>query len=504
MMALLVLGVLLAAAPPTTDAMERSAAQHVGREFERVGRRVPVEDPKLSTAARRLAREVLTDYTTGAPGLFTLTRAVSDAGAADPSPRTLVIRAWVPRHAIETFLDRDDFNGERASHFGVGVAVKAERAALVLLLVDRKADLQPFPRKLEEGEPAARTLCGTLVSPLRQAEVYATWPDGTVHLVPVQKRTPRGGFCSRLTFAMHGTYTLEVVGRAEGGPEVAALFLVDHGTPGTRSASDDAAEPTTLEDARGALYERINALRRAHGVPELSPDAVLERVALDYSTRMAKEGFFAHIAPDGSTLAKRLPSTARYVRAGENLGLAAGPLAAHFGIEHSPGHRRNLLDPGFRYMGVGVAFHTVNGRQEAILTEVFTVAPPATPELADPQQEAYDTLSRLRASRKLPPLTRNAALEALARAHARRALELDQPSAQPGEAPVHDRVFEVLPDAGTASVDFFVVSDPTAIPESRSLADATNNRVGVGVVRGDSRRFGTNQYWVAVIYAAVP
>ncbi|GEL70907.1 CAP domain-containing protein [Myxococcus virescens] len=504
MMALLALITVMAAAPPASAGMERSAAQHVSREFERVGRRAPVEDPKLTNAARRLAHEALTEYTTGAPGLFTLTSAVSDAGAADPSPRALVIRAWVPRHAIETFLERDDFNSERASHFGVGVSVLGKRAALVLLLVDRKAELQDFPRLIAKDERSTMTLCGTLVPPLRRAEVYVTQPNGGVSLMPVRNRGAGGGFCSRLAFATPGTYTVEVVGRADGGPEVAALFLVDQGEPRKHAASEDTAEPTTLEDARRAVYERINALRRAHALPELSPDAVLEQVAQDYSARMSKEGFFAHIAPDGSTLTKRLPAGARYVRAGENLGLAPGPLAAHFGIEHSPGHRRNVLDPGFRFMGVGVAFHTVNGRQEAVLTEVFTVAPPASPELADPRQEAYDALSRRRASRKLPPLTRNAALESLARAHAKRALELDQPSAQPGEAPVHDRVFELLPDAGTASVDFFVVSDPTAIPESRSMADATNNRVGVGVVRGDSRRFGTNQYWVAVIYAAVP
>jgi hypothetical protein len=64
-------------------------------------------------------------------------------------------------------------------------------------------------------------------------------------------------------------------------------------------------------------------------------------------------------------------------------------------------------------------------------------------------------------------------------------------------------VFQALPDAGTAAVDFFVLTDPSALPESRSLADATNNRVGIGVVRGDSRRFGSRRYWVAVIYAAV-
>ncbi|MBZ4419923.1 CAP domain-containing protein [Myxococcus sp. RHSTA-1-4] len=505
MIALLALGAFLAAAPPSAEDMERRAGQHVVREFERVGRRAPAQDARLTTAARRLAREALTEYTTGAPDLLTLTQAVSDAGGADPSPRTLVIRAWAPQHAIETFLARTDFNTERASHFGVGVAVEGERAALLLLMADRKAELQPFPRVLAGGEHAAGTLCGHLVAPLRQAEIYVTRPDGAVDQVPIGRRSGGGaGFCTRLEFGGPGIYTVEVIGRASAGPEVAALFLTQLGLPARRDTSAKTSEPTTPPEARQAVYERINALRRAHRLPELTPDPQLERVAQDYSDRMSAEGFFAHVAPDGSTLTRRLPADSRYVRAGENLGLAPGPLAAHFGIEHSPGHRRNLLDPGFRFVGVGVTFQKVDGREEAVLTEVFTVASPAAQLPEDPQQEAYDTLARLRASRKLPPLRRSPALEALARAHAKRALELDQPSAQPAEAPLHDRVFQALPDAGTAAVDFFIVADPTALPESRSLADATNNLVGVGVVLGDSKRFGRRQYWVAVIYAAVP
>ncbi len=326
---------------------------------------------------------------------------------------------------------------------------------------------------------------------------------GEVELVPVTRRSG-SEFCARVDFTMPGTHTLEVVGRAEAGPEVAALFLTHQGLTLRRGAREQDAEPTTLEAARVAVYERINALRRAHKLPELAPDPVLERVSQGYSERMAHEGFFAHVSPDGSTLTQRLPENSRFVRAGENLGLAPGPLSAHFGIEHSPGHRRNLLDPGFRFMGVGVTFQKVDGREQAYLTEVFTAASPAVAEPEDPKQEAYDAVARWRAARKLPPLERNPALEALAHAHARRALELDQPSAQPGEAPLHERVFQALPEAGTAAVDFFVVSDPSAVPESRSVTDAANNRVGVGVVRGDSARFGNKQYWVAVIYAAVP
>ncbi|WP_372241152.1 CAP domain-containing protein [Corallococcus terminator] len=488
----------------TPQSQEARARMHVAREFERVGRRAPTNDKALETAARRLAREALSEFTTGAPDLLTLTEAVSESGAADPSPRALVIRAWVHAHAIETFLARADFNEERASHYGVGVAFLGERAALVLLIADRKAEILPFPRTLATAK-TERTVCGRLVSPLRSPEVFITRPDGEVEGVPLS-RAPAGtsGFCARLPFTRSGTYTVEVVGQGDAGPEVASLFLVQVGARSAKSAREATREPTTLTEARDALYERINALRRAHHLPELAPDPTLEDVALRYSTRMAAEGFFAHVAPDGSTLTRRLPEGTRYIRAGENLGLAAGPLAAHFGIEHSPGHRKNLMDPAFRFMGVGVAFQKIDGRDQAIVTEVFTAASPGAAASTDPLSDAYEALARHRATLKLPPLVRSDVLERLAREHARRSLEQDEPSAGAGDpSPLHERVFSVLPDAGTASVDFFVVGDPGAIPESRSLATATNTRVGVGLVKGNSKRFGQGQYWVAVIYAAV-
>ncbi|RKH02354.1 CAP domain-containing protein [Corallococcus sp. CA053C] len=490
--------------PETPQSQEARARAHVAREFERVGRRAPTSDKALETAARRLAREALSEYTTGAPDLLTLTGAVSDSGAADPSPRALVIRAWVHAHAVETFLARTDFNDERASHFGVGVAFQGERAALVLLLADRKAELLPFPRTLP-ATGTERMVCGRLVSPLRGPQVFITRPDGEVDGVPLT-RAPSGtsGFCARLPFTRPGGYTVEVVATGNAGPEVASLFLVQVGARSERGEREATREPTTLEEARAAVYERINALRRAHDLPELTPDPTLEEVSLGYSTRMATEGFFGHIAPDGSTLTRRLPEGTRYIRAGENLGQAAGPLAAHFGIEHSPGHRKNLMDPAFRFMGVGVAFQKVDGRDQALLTEVFTAASPGAALPVDPLSDVYEALSRQRATLKLPPLVRSEALERLARDHARRALAQDEPSAEDGEpSPLHERVFSVLPNASRATVDFFVVGDPGAIPESRSLATATNTRVGVGLVRGNSKRFGQGQYWVAVIYAAV-
>lgn len=503
----LALGLLLAAAPAqdfSGPGMEQEAERHVLREFERVGRRAPARDEALTQAARQLARQAFTDFPNGAPDLFSLTAAVSDAGAADPSPSSIVIRAYVPRHAVETFLARKDFSQEPATHFGVGVEVQGERANLVLLLAERKAQLQAFPRtfaKTREG----RTLCGEFTSSLDKAQFFVTRPDGKVDPVPLS-REKGPGFCARLVFETAGTYTVEVVGTGRAGPEVASLFLVDVGAKARQRGEREPLEDTaSVPEARERILERINALRRANGLPALTRDETLEGVAQAYSERMARDGFFGHVSPDGGTLRQRLPQDGpAYRTAGENLGLAPGPLAAHFGIEHSPGHRKNLLEPRFNHAGIGIAFQEREGRREAVVTEVYTMASPtAGAAHAPPLDEAYRAIAGHRAQRKMPPLERSEVLEQIAFKLAKRAKELDKPSPKLPEFPVHERVFAALPDARTATVDFYVVSDPDALPDSRSLGEPTNKLVGVGLLRGDSPTYGRNQYWVAVIYASV-
>ena len=499
----LALGVLLAATPLTPDSMEQQASRYVLQEFERVGRRSPQADPSLTQAARRLAREALDDSPSGAVELLALTEALSDSGGADPSPRSYVIRASAREHALWTLFDRKDLHQDPASHVGVGVAVDGERAALVVLLAERKATLQRFPRTLEKAGQA-QSLCGQLAHPLRWAEVYVTRPEGRVERPPLTRESGPS-FCTRLLFPTEGRYTVEIIGRGGRGPEVAALFLVDVGAERQRGERERVVEPTTVEEARVAVLARINALRRAHGVGELVLDDTLNAVAQAYSERMATEGFFAHVAPDGADLRSRLAAAgSRYRTAGENLGMASGPLSAHFGIEHSPGHRNNLLGVQYGYAGIGVAFQKVNGREQVLLTEVFSSAGAAAsstpPE--DPLQEAYQTLATHRAARGLPPLKRNAELERIALDHARRALAADQPRVQLPGSKVHDRVFSAVEDAKSASVDFFVADSPSLLPDSKSLGERKNTLVGVGAVRGDSRTYGKGQYWMVVIYAS--
>lgn len=493
-MSALVLPLLLAALAP--EELEARAARLVSLEFERTGRSVPRPDQALNRAARELAQESLTSSPADAADLIVLTEAVSRAGGFDPSPRTLVIRGSPREEPLRSLAARKDLPSEAASHFGLGAAVEGERAAVVLLLAQRKAALSPFPRSLAPTR-AAQKLCGEVLEPLSRAEIYVTRPSGQVEkFLP----SPLPRFCLPLAFTQAGQHLIEVLGMGPRGPEVAALFLVQVGSPDRRAEHQGGSEPSTVEAARTEVLQRINALRAGVGLSPLRSDPRLDGVAQAYAEEMAQQGYFSHLSPDGSDLRARLKRASyAYERAGENLGLAAGPLAAHFAIEHSPGHRRNLIDPGYALLGLGIARRSTADRDEVILTQVL--ATPALPG-GDTVEEAYRALDSRRAQLGLKPLARNEELERIALEHLKKAIELDEPRTQLPGREVQERVFEALEQATSAAVELFIAERPTLITDSKNLADPRHHYVGLAALRTDSRKYGKGNYWVVLIYAA--
>jgi uncharacterized protein YkwD len=54
------------------------------------------------------------------------------------------------------------------------------------------------------------------------------------------------------------------------------------------------------------VFVLVNQQRAARGLQPLARVGALDRCAQDYAVRMAREGFFAHTAPDGSTPGDRI------------------------------------------------------------------------------------------------------------------------------------------------------------------------------------------------------
>jgi uncharacterized protein YkwD len=139
---------------------------------------------------------------------------------------------------------------------------------------------------------------------------------------------------------------------------VLALALV----ASARAEADGVTPPESLNSVRVtgatpgelAVVRVINTFRRSNGVPALRIGPALTRAARSHSVDMVRRGYFDH-GPFVQRL-RRFGVRAPYV--GENLATGTKPLAAGAIVQMwiaSPPHRENLLDRGFRRIGVGLA-----------------------------------------------------------------------------------------------------------------------------------------------------
>lgn len=495
----MILSVLFATALLTAPAPLDQVKRQVTREYERVGRTAPEEDPALTRAARAVAQRALALTAARAASPDAIADAVSDAGAADPAPRAIVVRSDPPFAALDAFLARGDLPSAPANAVGAAWAQDRVHGVAVVLLAERKLSLAPFPRALPRAG-LRQPLSGHFSVPMAHPELYLTAPDGTVSKRALE--VSGDALQGEVSFPTEGRYSVEVVATSETGPEVVALFQVDVGQVPPPVERLEANEPSDPAQARREILARINRLRTGQGAPPLAEDEALQRVAQAYAEQMAREHFFAHVAPSGGTLSSRLHGAGVVYRsAGENLGSAQGPLAAEDGIERSPGHRKNLLDLRFTRLGVGIAVEQLLGRTQTLVVELLADLRATAPAPLDPGAALGEAIAQARRAQHLPPLRHDTTLDGLARARAQAALALDSVDA-PAPERVEPQVFAALPQARRAAVDLFVTSDVRALPPSRALADPSNDVLGFAAIPGNSRRYGPDKFFVVIVYAS--
>jgi uncharacterized protein YkwD len=138
---------------------------------------------------------------------------------------------------------------------------------------------------------------------------------------------------------------------------VAVLAAVAAALPASAARSRPAVALTSLE--QGVLTD-INAFRAAHDLAPLRLSASLTAAARDHSQQMEADGYFAHNSVDGTAFWKRIQSFYPsshfgYWSVGENLLWSSPDVDAQKALtmwENSPEHRKNMLDPNWREIGV--------------------------------------------------------------------------------------------------------------------------------------------------------
>lgn len=107
---------------------------------------------------------------------------------------------------------------------------------------------------------------------------------------------------------------------------------------------------------RAELLARVNEVRRNAGLPPYASNPLLDRVSQEHAEDMLTRSYSGHQTPEGLGPSDRARADGYRAGIGENI------VEQRFSTQEaldawlgSPGHRRNILDPGCREMGLGLA-----------------------------------------------------------------------------------------------------------------------------------------------------
>jgi len=144
------------------------------------------------------------------------------------------------------------------------------------------------------------------------------------------------------------------------------------------------AEIGAANELEAPVLRELNRVRAEHRLPLLRASRPLARAADFHALSMAGRGYFSHTSANGTTFDRRIarfyPVAGRsYWSVGENLLWSAPTITPRRAVElwmASPGHRRNILSPRYREIGISAvrasaAPGVFAGREVTILVTDF-------------------------------------------------------------------------------------------------------------------------------------
>ncbi len=172
---------------------------------------------------------------------------------------------------------------------------------------------------------------------------------------------------------------------------------------------------STASTVEREMLALINQERTSRGLDPLELERNLNESSEDHSTWMLDTDRFSHTGQGGSSATQRMQAAGFDLsgswRTGENIawqsergapGISDDVAQLHQNLMNSPGHRANILNPEFKYIGIGIEEGDMQGFDAVMVTQNFAatqgevdldnggITPPVTPpveEVAEPEEE---------------------------------------------------------------------------------------------------------------------
>jgi uncharacterized protein YkwD len=364
----------------------------------------------------------------------------------------------------------------RFTHIGVVSSDVGGGAIGAFAIGSQHLSMSPVPSRAPEK--ATLRFSGEIDAEYGELQWMWSPPDGTTRTIAVAKKRDFSFVTEPLA---PGVHRFEAFGVGPAGLEVLVNVPIRVGA--TVSAPEPEDEPDDGGDPVEALLGMINRARARAGAKPLLRAPSLDRVAEAHSRDMVENHFFGHASPTtGDSVRRAFESGVRFERFGENVGRGGTVAVVHRMLMESPGHRRNILNPDFTHVGIGVV-RDPSARTALDVTQVFGAFPGP---LADPGGFAarlYRQININRAAAAVPAVARDPVLDGVAAGIAARF----SASKDIGRKDVGRLVTQA--DLAAVGHEFFLLPlFPVGTEELAELpvfVDAEIHAIGVGVVQSE-------------------
>jgi uncharacterized protein YkwD len=249
-------------------------------------------------------------------------------------------------------------------------------------------------------------------------------PDGFVDLIELgTSSTPdtyygadiipaSGNFSFTYTPETEGTYSMEING-TDGSAVLNSPVYIDNGIPLIPNYFDlydvnDKVTNFNLQTEINAQLSLINKERTSANLSPVTIDSELNELARMHAEDMVARTYFGHINPEGETPNDRRIELGITTPVGENLAIAPTSEYTHYGLMQSGIHRKNILDPKWTKIGIGVA---QNGDYALITTQEFSSDSLTTTDLTIIKNNLLQDINRERTNQGLTEFVTDSALE---------------------------------------------------------------------------------------------